>query len=166
MALTAAERKSVETAELEKLTADLMKAMRENNSPGRQAALDALLQFSTRATDPELAQGALDTGDAVAGALMKEGLAKLRKIAGEMAPLTAVFADAANIAKTGKKELFIPRLAATAATLLETVTAIKEAADKVKTEVDSIDELGDVPDALDKVVAALENLQNKATSLQ
>lgn len=166
MALTAEERKRVEAADLEKLIAGLMKAMREQDHPARDAALDALNAFRTTSTDPDLGVAALNAANSASGIALTQGLAKLRKIAGEMSPLTDVFADAANIAKNGKKELFVPRLAATAATMLETATAIKEAAEKVKTQVGSVDELGDVPDALDKVLAALQTLQSEAEKLQ
>ena len=166
MALTSDEQKSTDSAELEELIANLMMTLREDDSIAREEALDALIDFRSRTVVPELRQRAAEARAAGANALMAQGLTDLRAVATKLDPFASVFADAAAIAATGKKELLFPRLAATASTMLQVVTELKDAAAKVRAQVTGVDELGDVPGALDELQVALEKLQDSVKAVQ
>ena len=164
--LTDAEQKRADAAELEELIANLMAALRRDDSLARQAALNALIDFRGRTLVTELRQRAAEARAAGANQLMAEGLRDLRAAAAKLEPFATVFADAAGIAETGKKELFFPRVAATASTMLEIVNELKDAAEKVQAHVNAVDELGDVPAALAQVQGALENLRTRVDAVR
>ena len=159
MALTDTEQKSADAAELEELIAELM-----SPAPGQRQP-----RALSRARRAARIQGAHARAAAARarhrGAhgryerAYSGGTARAAYGRNELAPLTNVFADAAAIAASGKKELLFPRLAATASTMLQVVTELKDAAEKVKAQVGNVNELGDVPLALETVQAALVKLQ-------
>jgi hypothetical protein len=143
-----------------------MTTLRENDSAARGEALDALSDFRGRTMVVELRDRAAEARLVASNALMAQGLGELRAVAAKLSPFTNVFTDAASIAATGKKELLFPRLAATAGTMLQLVTDLKDAASAVKAKVKSVDELGDVPGALDQLQVALEKLQDSVKAVQ
>ncbi len=166
MPLTPAEKIMNETARLEELIAALMVTMRGNDNVKKRAALNALTDFGTETLDPALRERADDARAAGANTLMAAGLRELADITTRLSPLGATFEQATHIAVTGKKDLLFPRLAASASTMLQVVTELEAATKAVKNQVGNVNELGDVPAAIENVKSALETLRTRVKQAQ
>lgn len=161
MTWTQQERKAADAADLDQRVAALMQALRGGSDHAREAALTALTDFADDTVFPDLAARARAARAEGANTLIGEALAKRASVAGQLAPLGEVFAAAALIASSGKKELLFARLAASASAMLETMQALQAAAEKVRQAVGGVDRLGEVPAAIQTVTAALEALNAK-----
>lgn len=166
MPLTPQEQRTVDAAKLDQLIASLMEALRGGNAAAKEAALIALADFRTATLDDQLADRAGAARVAGSSKIIADALEKRAQVAKSLAPLGEVFADAARIGASGKKELLFPRLAASASTMLEMVQQLQATADKVKQGLANVNELGDVPDALNTVQSALETLKQRAKAKQ
>jgi hypothetical protein len=161
MTFSERERRAADNAELERLIAALMSALRGADASAKGAALTALTDFRTQTLFPELRDRAAEARAAGANALMDEALKELAAVAGRLNPLAAAFADAATIAASGKKELLFPRIAASAGTALEIVAEMEKTAEAVKAKLRDVRELGDLPAALKDARVALKALKDK-----
>lgn len=161
MATTPQEDRIVETARLDGLIASGMEALRLGDAEARMNAARQLVLFSEKTLDEGLAAKAKQARLSLSTATIDRGLQARATIAAGLSGVAETLDAARQVAATGKKELFFPRLQATAATMLETVTALKEAADKVQASAGGVQQLGDVPQALKQVADALQALKDK-----
>lgn len=161
MALTVDELRTQHAAILELRVAQLMAAKRSGDSDELDAALDSLVDFRAMTPFPGLQLEAAKARDAASSEIAEVALEELAKISDQATAAGAGFKAAAMIAESGKKELLFPALAATAARGLELIRQFQAAIDSVKENVDDVEELGDVPDALKGVVDAVTELKKK-----
>lgn len=166
MALTTDEMMTLDAAKLERLVSELMAATRAGDPGAFDTASQALVDFRARTPFPDLKTEAARAREAAAAQLSSVALAELAKIADRMTSAGAGFKAAAMVAENGKKELLFPTLAATAARGLELFKQFKEALEKVEQTVGGVDELGDVPGAIEDVLAAFEGLKSKVDAAQ
>jgi hypothetical protein len=151
-----------ETALLEKLIADCTAALAGQDPQAKADALIALTDFQTLTTDPALIRRAEEVRAAAAQDTMTNALKKLAAIAARLDPLGATLADCAKIAKDGKANLLFPRVAASAEHMLQITRELQKTAESLKTSLDNVNKLSDVPDAIQAVATALEQLKLKA----
>lgn len=159
MPLTVDELRTQHAAILERLVAQLMAAVRSGDEDEREAALDALVDFGAMTSFPTLQLEAAKARDAAAAQLAEVALEELSKISDQATAAGAGFKAATMIAESGKKELLFPALAATTARSLQLIAQFQTAIESVKENVDDMDELGDVPDALSAVLEAVTKLK-------
>ena len=161
MSLTNRQRKAQARAELEALTANLMSARRREDAAAVEAARQALITFNT--PFPDLNR---EAEDAVAAAILvnlNDALDDLAIIAARLGPFGDVLKTAQEVARQGKKELLIPRLAASAAQALELFTVLRQAADTISEQLDAAGEANDlagVESALGNVLDELNRLRD------
>lgn len=147
-------------ARLELLISELMEVVHGNAGGSPSEQLDRLTAFMSKTTFEDLQEQASKAHDAASSDSIEQAQADLSKIVAKLSPAGQIFKDAAQIAKSGKKELLFPRLAATTAQALEQFSALKKAIDSVAESVDDIEELGDIPDAAKNVLDALKTLKD------
>ena len=166
MTLTSSQTKDQDRATLEALVEDLMSARRNDDPTAARVAREALIAFNSRFRD--LNAEAQNAAAAAILANMNEALGELTQIAVRLGPLGDAFRAAQKLAREGKKELFIPRLAATAAQALELLTVLKEAADKISDQLDvagQANDLADIQTALANVLSELKKLRDAAQAV-
>ena len=160
MSLTSRQTNEQARAELEALIADLMSARRDDDATATGAARAALIEFNTPFQDLNA-----EAEDAAAAAILEnvnEALDKLAQIASRLGPFGDIFAAAREVAREEKKELLIPRLAASAAQTLELFTILHQAAETISEQLDSAGEAND----LDSVASILSNLLDELNKLR
>ena len=162
----AASTEAADAAELQRLIQAVIAAKEAGDSAARDAATEALIDFTTRPVSQELRNAADEARFAADNAVMSESLAALRAIAARMAAAGPGLDAATAIAADGAKKLLFPRLAKTAQSMLETVKELKQATDALKAQLEDVDELGDLPKLLDSLSAQLEKLKARAETLQ
>ena len=158
------EQRARDAARLESLIADSMTALAAKDLQAKAEALLALTDYQTTTTDVALIRRAEDARAAAANQLIDKGLRELSAIAARLDPLGTTLAECAKIARDGKANLLFPRVAAAADHRLQMVTELQKTADKLKQTVANVQELGDVPDAINAVMTALEQLKAKTPS--
>ena len=166
MTLTTDELRTLHAARLEQLVSELMAATRDGDPGAFDKASEALVDFRASVPFPDLKTEAANAREAAAAELSSVALAELAKIADRMTAAGAGFKAAAMVAENGKKELLFPTLAATASRGLELFKQFREALDKVGETAGGVDELGDVPAAIEQVLAAFDNLKSKLEAAQ
>ena len=164
MALTDAELKAKDAARLESLIAQLMAARRTGNPDDLQGALGAIGIFRTTFADlrRRAERARMDATEAISST----ALAKLADIADGLSSAGAGFKAAAMIAENGQKDLLFPTLAGTAARGLELATQLKAAVEAVKANVANVSELGDVPAAVNGLLAAFNSLKESLEAVE
>ena len=166
MTLTSSQTKDQDRATLEALVADLMSARRNGDTTAAEVARKALIAFNSHFRDLNA-----EAQNAAAAAIlenMNEALDELAQIAVRLGPLADSFRAAQELAREEKKELLIPRLAATAAQTLELLTVLQEAADKISDQLDAAGQannLGDIQTALANVLRELKKLRDAAQAV-
>jgi len=123
------------------------------------AALTELNDFRFSTPFVELQQRAQSIHEKLSNGLVDDALEEMNEVVTELQPAGKIFKDAADIADSGKKELLIPRLAATAEHALSVFKSLQDAVEKVGDALDDVDELGDIPDALKGANDALATLK-------
>ncbi len=161
MALTVDELRTRDAARLEELVSRLMAARRAEDQSEFDQASETIIDFRSRTPFPELKLEAAKAREAASAEISKIALEELAKIADKMTAAGAGFKAAAMVAENGKKDLLFPTLAATAARGLELFKEFQEAVEAVKNNVESIEELGDVPKAIESVLEAFDGLKDK-----
>ena len=94
---------------------------------------------------------------------VNQSLDELAQIAARLGPFGNLFKTAQKVAREEKKELLIPRLAASAAQALELFTVLHHAADTMSEQLDAAGEakdLADVKSVLDSVLNELNRLRD------
>lgn len=123
------------------------------------ATLTALNDFRFSTPFVELQQRAQSIHEKLSDELIDDALEEMNEIYTELQPAGKIFKDAVDIAESGKKELLIPRLAATAEHAWSVFITLQDAVDKVGDALDDVDELGDIPDAFAAAKNALAALK-------
>ena len=174
MALTETERIAVERARLDLLLAELEAAQRRkrdgdgNANQSIKDATDALINFQTDTEFPsELAPIAQAAVMSSAGLLADIALDNLAAVAATLSPFGEAFKQARETAKSGKKDLFFPQLAAAAAQLVEVFQAIKETAEKISAEIAAAggaQNIDDLKDSIGNILDALDALRSEVES--
>ena len=111
-------------------------------------------------------QGELDCGDVLTRCetfATNSGYDDLRDQAllAEMNDNVSVLQAAREMAKTGKSELFFPRLATTTTQMLDTMTALSKALEQLQQQTSDVDTAADVARAVKGVVKTLKTLQDQ-----
>jgi hypothetical protein len=166
MTLSEEEIKIQHTAKLEALITDVMAARRSGDNERINATLEALGQFRLDTPFIELQKKAEEARKGATKEILKEALEKLAEIVANLSSAGEIFKSATLIAETGRKELLLPRLAATASHTLEIFSQLEDSVKAVKKQIASLEELGDVPDAVKAVSKALKNLKEKVKKLE
>lgn len=159
MALTVDELRTREAAQLEELVAGVMAARRAGDRATLDGALAALVDFKARTPFPDLQAEAEMARSAAVAELSAVALEELARIADRATAAGSGFKVATMIAESGKKDLLFPALAATAARGVELLDQFRDAIATVRESLDDIDELGDVPNAVEAVREAFRELQ-------
>jgi hypothetical protein len=164
--------KTAAAAELQAIIARAEAAKRAGDDEARNDALTELNDFRTtpfadlRALAKE-AHTALNDADRVAA------LNALGSVAARLEPTIALLDAAAATAAAGKDKLLFPKAAQKAEAALDKVVklkqefevlkqTLKDEAQKAGAAVEGIQELKDIPEALDKLKAALQKLKDRA----
>lgn len=155
------EQRARDAARLESLIADGIASLVAKDLQAKAKALLALTDYQTTTTDEALIRRAEDARAATANQLIDKGLRELGAIAARLDPLGATLAECAQIARDGKANLLFPRVAASADHMLQMVTELQETANQLKQTAANVQKLGDVPDAINAVKTALEQLKAK-----
>lgn len=163
-------KKNAERAQLRELVARAKKALEDGQQEALDAALDELRKFARNTLDSKLRAAANEAHDAVNNANMAAGIDALSKIADRLKVEAAPVLDqAAAGAAHAKENLFFPKLAKSAQKALDKVVqvqkdleGIKKEADQLRQQIGEVDELAELPAALDSVTALLEKLKKKA----
>ena len=166
MTLTSSQTIDQDRATLEALVADLMSARRNDDETAASVAREALIAYNSHFRD--LNAEAQNAAAAAILANMNEALGELAQIAVRLGPLGDSFRAAQELAREEKKELLIPRLAATTAQALELLTVLQEAADKISDQLDAAgqaNDLGDIQAALATVLSELKKLRDAAQTV-
>lgn len=164
MPLTVDELRVKQAADLQRLIARLMSARRPDG-PGRlDQALEDLVNFGARTPFQALQMAAERARSAAAGEIAAVALEELAAVADRATGAGAGFKAAAMVAESGKAELLFPALAGAAAHSVEVMKRFQDAIDAVRDTVNDVDELGDVPAALDDTLAALQGLSDSLES--
>ena len=160
MSLTNRQRKAQARAKLEALIANLMSARRREDADAVGTARQALITFNT--PFPDLNDEAEDAAAAAILVNLSQALDQLSEIATRLGPFGDLFKTAQEVARQEKKELLIPRLAASAAQALELFTVLRQAADTIAEQLDAAGEANDlagVESALGNVLKELNGLR-------
>lgn len=158
--MTDEELKLRDRARLELLISEVMEVVHGGAGGSPSDQLERLSAFKSETTFEDLQEQASKARDAASNDSIEIAQADLSEIVAKLSPAGQIFKDAAQIARTGKKELLFPRLAATTAQALEHFAALKTAIDRVAESLDDVGELGDVPNAAKNVLDALKSLKD------
>jgi hypothetical protein len=164
--------KKAELTELKALIALAQGALERNDQDGLNAALDKLRRFARNSLDPQARRLANDALDAANNANMAAGIAELASVVARLDAAASVLDEAAAGAAKAKEDLFFPKAARSAEKILGKLTklkqdvgtleqTLKEEAQSLGTALDDIKELEDIPEALEKLEAALQRLRDK-----
>lgn len=170
MALTDSQRKAKESAELEILITNVMSAMRRNNIDAVNSALRKVDDFRSWSTFDDLVRQAGEVLDKATDDLIDDAIGELGVLVGKLDAAGASFKNATEIAKTGKKELLLPLLAANAAKSLEFITQFEAGVTKLLSDMEAIndmdvDSIKDVGEAVKAVKQVVEDLKSKVEAV-
>lgn len=160
MLLTNRQRKEQARAELEALIANLMSARRQADTTAADTAHDALIAFNSPFSD--LNDEAEDAAATAILANLNHALDELSEITARLGPFGDFLKTAQEVVRQEKKELLIPRLAASAAQALELFTVLRQAAYTIAKQLDAAAEandLAEVENALGNVLKELNGLR-------
>lgn len=166
MALTSDELRTQQAAKLDLLVAELMAAKRSGNLNTLDKALEALVDFRAATPFPDLQVDAAKARHAASEEIAETALTELAALADRASGAGAGFKAAAMVAESGKKELLFPALAAATARGLELTQHFQAALASVEATVGSIDELGEVPDAVKALKEAFDTLKEEITAVE
>jgi hypothetical protein len=161
MTLSVEELRIQHKAMLELLITDIMAARRIGNDDQINASLEAIADFRLDTPFLELQKRAKEAREVATHQIREAALNELAEIAARLGSAGETFKSASHIAATGRKDLLFPRLAATASQTLETFSQLETAVKAVEENVESAEELGDIPDAFKAAKNALEDLKGK-----
>ena len=157
---------SPEAAELQRLIESVIDAKRRGDDDARDEATQALIEFRTRPVSAELRRAAEEARVAADNEVMEDSLKALSEIAARMSAAGPALDAATAIAASGAKGLIVPKLASSAASILQLVEELQRSIEAAKAQVGSVKDLGDVPKVLSELKASVEKLKARAKALQ
>ena len=117
--------------------------------------------FATNTGYDDLRDQALAAREGLYDDLADSAIDSMRQVLAEMNDSVSVLKSAREIAKSGKSELFFPRLATTTTQMLDTMTALNKALEQLKQQTSDVDTAGDVAKAVKGVVETLKTLRDQ-----
>ena len=117
--------------------------------------------FATNSGYDDLRDQALAVKQGLLDDLADSAIDSMRKVLAEMNDNVSVLQAAREMAKTGKSELFFPRLATTTTQMLDTMTALSKALEQLQQQTSDVDTAADVARAVKGVVETLKTLQDQ-----
>lgn len=117
--------------------------------------------FAANTGYDDLRDQALAVKQALLDDLVDSAIDSMRKVLAEMNDSVSVLQAAREMAKTGKSELFFPRLATTTTQMLDTMTALNKALEQLQQQTSDVDSAADVARAVKGVVETLKTLREQ-----
>lgn len=148
--------------ELEQILTRLLTAKQQGNQASMQQLRAQLDAFRGSTNDSDLQEQATKAFEASILSSLDTAMNDLAAVADKLSGAGAQFKQAAQIAQTGKKELLVPRLAATAASSLEILTVLQTTFDNLEAP----GGLGDLKTIVNNATTALRQVKEQAEAIQ
>lgn len=162
---TVEEKRIIDSSRLDSLISKLMEAVKANDNAEIEQVKDEINAFKLNTFFVDLQKRAREVVDDVSLAQIDVAITELSAIATRVSTYADAIKAAKKIAEEGKESLLLPMLASQTGRMVQLLTALKEASEAVRGQLDYIDGFEDIPGAIEDALSSIKDLESKVQAI-